>query len=506
MNAHRLMAATARTELTNPHPAGKVLDPLYAKILVLRAGNKSILLVTVDVTAIGGRAISDGILPDGGESLLPALREHLRRKWDIPPESIAVNASHTHPAGRMLCDDEEQLRRITVACDEAMRHLEPACIGFGKTTLPPVTINRNLKLKNGKDSAVRHTNPTPADSMVESVRPVDTEIGLIRVDRENGTPLAVVYNFGCHPLFGDCHGSLTANFPGEISATLEQLLGNGAMALFLQGSAGDVIDRGFKDFSRPRDVKTPARLIALQIATALPNLATTREAEICCALRTLHLPRRTDTERKMAELRKQREKLLDELHYCPLNFKNFLHLFLQYRLNPDYPLTDAFLYLQADAEGDNGWREMDRLNQMNLEKYRNNISVMEELAQIQDDLATLEKHGRLNDASGETTVATDVLTIRINNAAIVTSAAELLTRIGLNVKAMSRFSPTLVAGYTNGYLHYGAPAALYEGCGYEVTECLLAPEWQEIFESAVADLLDQVNNPIRKEEKNEFKS
>ena len=324
------------------------------------------------------------------------------------------------------------------------------------------------------------------------MRPIDNEIGLIRVDRADGTPLALVYNFGCHPLFGDCYGSLTANFPGEISATLEQLLGNGATAFFLQGCAGDVIDRGFKDFLHPRDVKTPAKLIALQIVPAASAIQTTPEAAVRCAVATLRLPRRTDVDEKTAALRRRQQELLEQLHYCPLNFKNFLLLLLHYRLEPDYPLTDAFQYLQADADGYTGWRDMDHLNRMNIEKYLSNIAAMEELAQIQDDLATLEKHQRLNAASGETTIATEIQVIRINNAAIVTSAAELLTQIGQDIKKMSPFSPTLTVGYTNGYLHYGPPAELYDGGGYEVTECLLGPEWQRLFESGVAQLLKQV--------------
>lgn len=274
--------------------------------------------------------------------------------------------------------------------------------------------------------------------------------------------------------------------------TLEQLLGDGVTAFFLQGCAGDVIDRGFKDFLHPRDVKTPAKLIALQIIPAAAAIETTSEAIIRCAVATLQLPRRTDITEKTTGLRRRQQELLEQLHYCPLNFKNFLLLLLHYRLEPDYPLTDAFQYLQADADGNDGWREMDRLNRMNLEKYLRNIAAMEELSQIQDDLATLEKHQRLNAASGETTIATEIQVIRINNAVLATSAAELLTRIGLNLKKMSPFSSTLVAGYTNGYLHYGPPAALYDRGGYEVTECLLGREWQQLFESAAAQLFKQV--------------
>ena len=42
------------------------------------------------------------------------------------------------------------------------------------------------------------------------------------------------------------------------------------------------------------------------------------------------------------------------------------------------------------------------------------------------------------------------------------------------------------------YLHYGAPAADYDKGGYEVTECLLAPEWQGIYEETAAKIISKL--------------
>ena len=38
-------------------------------------------------------------------------------------------------------------------------------------------------------------------------------------------------------------------------------------------------------------------------------------------------------------------------------------------------------------------------------------------------------------------------------------------------------------------MHYGPPAVDYDKGGYEVTECLLAPEWQQIFEQKANDMI-----------------
>jgi hypothetical protein len=48
-----------------------------------------------------------------------------------------------------------------------------------------------------------------------------------------------------------------------------------------------------------------------------------------------------------------------------------------------------------------------------------------------------------------------------------------------------------VAGYTNGYIYY-APTAeqlLNPGAAQEDCDCILAPEWQALFESKAAEML-----------------
>ena len=65
----------------------------------------------------------------------------------------------------------------------------------------------------------------------------------------------------------------------------------------------------------------------------------------------------------------------------------------------------------------------------------------------------------------------------------------MLSTVGMNVKNASPFEHTFVAAYSNGYIHYGPPASEYPMGGYEVTECLLDPEWQALYESKAAEVL-----------------
>jgi hypothetical protein len=38
-------------------------------------------------------------------------------------------------------------------------------------------------------------------------------------------------------------------------------------------------------------------------------------------------------------------------------------------------------------------------------------------------------------------------------------------------------------------MHYGPPAHYYDNGGYEVTECFLSPEWQEIYEKKALEII-----------------
>ena len=46
-----------------------------------------------------------------------------------------------------------------------------------------------------------------------------------------------------------------------------------------------------------------------------------------------------------------------------------------------------------------------------------------------------------------------------------------------------------MAAFSNGYIHYGPPASEYGKGGYEVTECLLAPEWQGLYEKKANEVI-----------------
>ena len=111
----------------------------------------------------------------------------------------------------------------------------PVKIGAGAGHEDRIMENRRLMLTSGKEVDVRRAYSLPPDEKVAAVGPVDTEIGVLRLDRMDGRTLAVVYNFACHPIQGVPNGGNTADITGFSSQTIEENLSEGTIALFLQG-------------------------------------------------------------------------------------------------------------------------------------------------------------------------------------------------------------------------------------------------------------------------------
>jgi hypothetical protein len=479
-----LHAGIGKCDISTSAPGVVVNDPLYAKALVLDDGNTRLAIIAMDAVAIGG-------ICDIQDDFLPELRKRIEHSLGIPGDNVLVNASHTHTVEPMLCPPAEQLERTFDAVRQATGNMIEVKAGAGSGYEDRIMINRTLRLKNGHGWTIRQTNPCPRDDEVEGLGPVDPEIGIIRFDRLDGTPFAVIYNFACHPLIGVPGGAVTANYPGFASKVIEDTLGNGVMALFLQGAGGDITEVLYKDVNTPRDSEPVGTMLGFSTLKALRNIKTD-----CAALEVISekvfFPRRNDISERIKELIQEQAELLESLRFTSLNFKSFLPLYLKQSLSPDFPCDYSYRYLHAKQIGNKSLNDLDNVNKANTEKYLKNISAMEKLARIQDKIATLKIHKAINDGSGEDTIEAEIMGIRIGDCVLVSSPTEALVEIGLNIKKASPFKYTFIAAFSNGYMHYGPPVDTYSMGGYEVTECLLAPEWQEIFEAKVKKIIDKI--------------
>jgi len=476
-----LWAGVAKVEITD-REAKPVNDPLYVKVLALRDDATTVVLATVDAVSLGeiGRIRND---------YLPNVRARLQKELRIDPAHVVVNASHCHG---LVCVDIE--RRTVQAVAAALRSMTPVRVGVGVGRESRIMENRRLLLKSGGEADVRHAYSLPPDEDVVGVGPVDPQIGVLRLDRTDGRTLAVVYNFACHPIQGVPSGGNTADIVGFASKAVEESLGAGATALFLQGCAGDVNPVRYKEVNVPRDAEPLGNMLGLSVLRAVRQIKTRENAGLKIVREIVALPRGADLPQRIAALQAEQARVLKSLRGTSLNLKTFVPLYVKYRVSGEFPSYYSHRYLHEKTAGSEDLKKLDADNRSNMDQYVQNIYAMEQLTRLQENLDLLKMHHAQNVAAGKPTIDAEVVGLRVGDFVLVTFPGEPSVEIGLNIKKRSPNPFTFVAGYTNGYLYY-APTEKQRnnpGCAQEDCDCLLAPQWQKIYEEKVQALLKRL--------------
>lgn len=476
--AWTLRAGAAKVDITHPEqPAGS--NPLYAKALVLSddASGATAVIVAVDAVAIA----EIGSIKD---PYLATVRASLEKDLKIDPANILINASHCHG---IVCADVEQ--RTVQAVKQAWENRVPVRVGSGAGHEDRIMENRRLILKDGKEADVRHAYSLPWDEDVAAVGPIDPEIGILRLDRMDGSPLALLYNFAVHPIQGVPSRGNTADMTGFASTVIEDNLGEGVIALFIQGCAGDINPADYKAVNQPRDAEPLGNLLGLSTLKAARAIETSDNAALRMTNQKLVLPR-ADLSGRIASMEEEVDALLDSLKGTSLNLKTFLPLYMKYGVSGEFPSYYSHRYLQDEKLGKEDWKKLDEENRRNMESYIRNVQTMEELTRKQTNLALLERHHKTNTAAGKT-IEVEVVGLRVGDFRMVTFPGEVTVQIGLNIKENSPHDRTFVAGYSNGYIYYSPTAKQLENRGgaQEDSDCLLAPEWQALFETKAIEIL-----------------
>ena len=236
-----LKAGVAKVDITPPAgqrmwgfaarqgPAEGTLDPLWARVLVLEAGQKRLALVALDL----GRPF--------GPASLARLRESAGKSSGI--SYVLVAASHTHsgpvikdeyPPGGTPLWESIAIEKIAGAIATAHEHAEAARLGTGYGAAY-VGHNRRRVNPDGTISWFdRNLTRIPSS-------PLDPTVSVLRVDTSQGKPLAILVNYACHPVvFGPDNRNYSADYPGVMTRRVEQLCGGQPVCFFLQGAPADI--------------------------------------------------------------------------------------------------------------------------------------------------------------------------------------------------------------------------------------------------------------------------
>jgi hypothetical protein len=379
-------------------------EPLLAQALVVSDGERTAAFVTMDLV-FAGRDLTDTV------------RARVQELTGIPPEAVAVHASHNHSApslsrgsGVAGLKDAPGFEGYTAVLPDhvagavyaAWKRLRPARVGSGVTRAPGLSGNRTRR-----------------------ERPVDDSLTVIRVDSADGSPLAALVSFTAHPItIGGITREWDAEYPGPLRAAIEEAV-PGLEPLFVQGCAGDVApftDWWFGNWEASRhSYEARDELGGKLAACALPlyeEIETAPEARVAAASEWLDLRRR------------RHDYSRDELRVGMDEWQS--------RPEPEWPETWApELHTMTSAQ-------------------RYPASYMWGALTMYLDMVE----------RADVPVRTEIQAIALGDAAIATNSFELFNEAGSKIKAASPFATTIAAAYTNDYLGYLPPSedlALVDG-------------------------------------------
>jgi hypothetical protein len=230
-------------------------------------------------------------------------------------------------------------------------------------------------------------------------------------------------------------------------------------------------------------------MLGLSTLKAMESIEFKKTDELKVISETMKIPRRSDLPQYIESMQQEQDELLSSLRGTSLNFKTFLPLYIKYNISKEYPSYYSHRYLHEKMNNSNNLEQMDSENRRHLDKYMKNVYAMEKLARIQENMSIAKSRLAENEASGEKTIDVEVQALKIGDFVIVSFPGEVSVQAGLNIKKASSHKYTFLAGYTNGYIHYAPAKEQFNGHDYEDTNCLIAPEWQQMYEDKVKEIL-----------------
>lgn len=370
-----------------------VRDPLYATALVVENAEQALAIVSLDLMIIS-------------EGFTRQVREMVAAATDIPATNILLTCTHTHNApasGGLLGVGEVDpfyedwaARQTATAVIQAWRIREVARFSGATTHVTDLTFNR--------------TRP---------VGPIDPTLTALRVDRADGSPLAVLVGFQAHPTVSTVlhPRSVSRDVPGEICDHIERAL-PGCHALSIQGACGDV--NFHREFSTRERAGEPAQRVASAALAALDQREELDASLMTTDFKIMQLPtRRWRLEEINADRAEAEQRLRD---HDLTGWKDSIG-----RVMTNRPLE------MVDRHGGDEWKAVAAMCRFNMEWTDRMLM----------DLEVREEW-----------LKTEIQTLRIGDFAVISSAAEFFSTLAMEIRARVDFPHLMFACYANGRIGY----------------------------------------------------
>ena len=217
--------------------SGVIREDIFFRVLLVQNQETRLVFAVMDLPGV----------PESTE-----VTERIAQCAGVPEEQVIYTATHNHSGfyadnpdfekifGPAFTEKIRRYRRflrevIPGAVRQAEENLEPVRMGIARSDCF-LNVNRNEKELGPKAGTYGFRNGGPADR----------DLYLLRFDRMNGEPLAVLANYAVHAcmmIHNNPEGKGTeicGDLPGRACRILEQAWGDRAVVLFTSGCAGDM--------------------------------------------------------------------------------------------------------------------------------------------------------------------------------------------------------------------------------------------------------------------------
>ena len=251
-------------------------SPVNAKALALTFGDKSIVLIALDISGVKN-------------SHSDHMRKAIAASIGLEPDEIVLSASHSHSTPFLEPMDGPHpyfdfvLKQSVEAVKEAWKLRRPARFGHDIINVVGASFNTRVPMPDGGVKFTRDFREGLA-----SGRPIDPRLSIIRFDDENGKPIAGWVRFATHPACVIFNTPISGEYPGYMTERLSKTVAGGAPVLFGYGASGD--SNCIPMFGSESDSRNLGRQLADLAAPVFEQIQTKIPRRLLSGNRTVNLP------------------------------------------------------------------------------------------------------------------------------------------------------------------------------------------------------------------------
>lgn len=261
-----------------------VAEPIWTRTLVTRHADTLMVLITADLGRVS-------------PYLLTRVRQILGNAPGFEQAQIALAASHTHSGppyedGDAYC--EWVAREMAESAKEAAADLAPSRIGAthgfcnALSYYERIPVTRENAARIGADprhiGGIKHSR-----DYVEAraaAGPIDPQVGVVRIDRADGMPKAVLVHFTAHPAVEIEPPHVSPDYVGFAMNAIRREM-PAVVPLFCQGADGAVnINNIFGTLAHARQ---HGEALAREVLRVVHTIETTDCVDAACACSTFNL-------------------------------------------------------------------------------------------------------------------------------------------------------------------------------------------------------------------------